>query len=63
MTPKQQKRRAVRTGERPILIQTTVPVELQRWVEERARREGISVSAWVRRLIMHERERKERGAK
>ena len=39
------------------LIQTLVPAPLAAWVKKKAVKEGISVSAWVRRLLMQSRER------
>ncbi len=34
------------------LVQTKVPTSLAEWLKAEARREGITVAAYVRRLIM-----------
>jgi hypothetical protein len=38
------------------LIQTLVPAPLAAWVKKQADKEGLSVSAWIRRLVMQSRE-------
>lgn len=35
-----------------VIIQTVVPEPLAKSVQKRAAQEGISVAAWIRRLIM-----------
>jgi len=44
------------------LIQTVVPPPLHAWVEKQSAKEGISVAAWVRRLIMQSREADRKAA-
>ena len=39
-----------------VLIQTTVPADLGTHARLRAQAEGISVAAWLRRLVMKDRE-------
>jgi hypothetical protein len=41
-----------RPSEGHALIQTTVPEELAKWVQKQAEIESISVSAWLRRLVL-----------
>jgi predicted HicB family RNase H-like nuclease len=35
------------------LVQATVPKALAKKVQKLARKEGISISAWIRKLIIH----------
>lgn len=35
-----------------VLVQTLIPPRLAKWLKQSAEREGLSVAAWVRRLIM-----------
>ena len=36
-----------------VLVQTTIRPDLAKWVKRQAEREGISVAAWLRQLVMH----------
>jgi hypothetical protein len=36
----------------PILLQTLVPVDAAKWVRSSAKREGLSVAAWLRRMLL-----------
>lgn len=44
------------------LVQTVLQPGLAAWVKTQAKAEGISVAAWLRRLIMRERARGVRAA-
>lgn len=43
------------------LIQTLVPKHLGAWVNKQATADGVSVAAWLRRLVMAARVRKGGG--
>jgi hypothetical protein len=37
-----------------VLVQTVLPETLGRWTADQAKAEGVSVAAWVRRLLLRE---------
>lgn len=41
--------------EKQVLIQTLLPEDLAAWVRVKAAKEGLSVAAWVRSLLMRRR--------
>ena len=45
----------------PKLVQTKLDPVVARWVEKQAREEGLSVAAWVRRLLMREKKAQEKA--
>jgi len=44
-------RRKIR-GKSGVLLQTVVPAAIGKWVERQATREGISVAAYLRRMLL-----------
>lgn len=44
-------------------VQPRLGVDLYDWIEDQARSEGITMAAWIRRLLMRERRRVEENEK